>query len=232
MSTQALAPSVRNAGIAGILAGVGLIGEFALFSASGMQATTLDHAATALPFLRDHGELIRAATLVGAANDALAVILYAGLAARIRATAPTLAAAVLYLGVVAVVGDGLVALSYWQGIPGFVDLAGRGGATAAPAWEAFETMVSGFRGLADLFVGLALVALGAAGVAKRSLSWPLSAIALLTGVAAIGAPLGVGAAYLISLLLAIVFRLWAGVELFRGAGHTRHTTRLASADPA
>jgi len=215
MSTTFFAPNLRNAGLAGILAGVGLIGEFALFSASGQQTTTLDHAATALPFLRDHGGLIRAATLVGAANDALAVVLYAGLAARIWASAPTLAAAALYLGVVAVVGDGLVALSYWVGIPGFVDLAAGSSATAAPAWEGFQATVSGYRGLADLFVGLALAALGVAGVWKRSLSMPLSVIALLTGLAAIAAPLGVGAAYLASLVLAIVFRLWAGVELVR-----------------
>lgn len=216
MSTATFTPNLRYAGLAGILAGIGLIGEFALFSASGMQTTTLDHAATALPFLRDHGGFIRAATLAGAVNDALAVVLYAGLAARIRASTPTLAAAALYLGVVAVVGDGLVALSYWQGIPGFVDLAALSGATAAPAWEGFQAVVGGYRSLADFFVGLALVALGAAGVFKRSLSMPLSAIALLAGVAALAAPLGVGAAYLVSLLLAIVFRLWAGFELARG----------------
>lgn len=215
MNITNVSPNLRNAGIAGILAGVGLIGEFALFSASGMQPNTLDHAATALPFLRDHGGFIRAATLVGALNDALAVILYAGLAAMIRPQTPTLAAAALYLGVVAVAGDGLVALSYWQGVPGFVDLAAQNGATAAPAWEAFQAMVSSYRSLANLFVGLVLLAIGSAGLWKRSLSWPISAIALLTGAAAIAAPLGVGAAYLLSLLLAIVFRLWASVELLR-----------------
>jgi hypothetical protein len=213
--------NLRAAGLVGILAGIGLAGEFVLFSASGMQTTTLDHAASALPFLRDHGGLIRAATLVGATNDALAMVLYAGLAARLWPNAPTLAAAALYLGIVAVAGDGLVALSYWQGVPGFVDLAAKDPATAAPAWEAFQAMVSSYRGVANFFVGFALLAIGSAGIWRRSLSRPLSVIALATGAFAIAAPLGLGVAYLVALLLAIVFRLWAGVELFRGpAGST------------
>ena len=50
--------------LAGVLAGVGLIGEFVLFTISGNQPTTLQHASTALQFLQEHGITIRAAALM------------------------------------------------------------------------------------------------------------------------------------------------------------------------
>jgi hypothetical protein len=207
-------PDLRPAGIAGLLAGVGLLGEFVLFGMTGLGQTTLDQAATALPFLRDQGDTLRAAVLVGAANNVLVVLLYWGLATRVRIHAPTLAAAGLLLGLVAVGADGLVALSYWRA-PAFVDLATAEPAIAPPAWQAFQAVVSAARDVANVFVGSALIAFGIAGIWKRALSRPLSVAALLTGIGAVAGPLGIGAAYLVSLVLAIVFRFWAGIELFR-----------------
>jgi hypothetical protein len=205
---------LRVAGIAGLLAGLGLLAEFVLFGISGLGATTLDETSTAIPFLQQQGDVLRAAVLAGAANNILVVLLYWGLAQRIRLQAPTLAAAALLWGMVAVVADGLVALSYWRA-PTFVAFAGGDPAVVAPAWRAFQATVSAERDVANVFVGFALIAIAIAALWRRSVSRPLGAVALLTGAGAIAGPLGVGAAYLISLLLAIVFRLWAGIELFR-----------------
>jgi hypothetical protein len=204
---------LRAAGIAGVLAGVGLLGEFIFFGATGMGATTLDEASTAIPFLREQGATLRMAVLVGAANNLLVVLLYWGIAQRIRGLAPTLAAATLLFGVVAVMADGLIALSYWRA-PAFVSLAAGDPAVVNPAWQAYQGIVSAARDVANVFVGSALVA---AGIAAwwGAMSKPLGALALVTGIVALAGPLGFGFAYLISLVLAIVFRLWAGIDLYR-----------------
>jgi Domain of unknown function (DUF4386) len=212
-----MSPRARAAGIAGVLAGLGLIGEFVLFTVSGSRPSTLQHASTALPFLQEHGTAIRAAALLGAANAALAVIFLAGLAARLHAKAPTLAVATLYFGIIGAAGDALVAISLWLGTPSFTQLAASDHPAASPAWEAFAAVINAFGGFGNLFLGLSLLAAGSAIASTKALPATVGWIALIAGAATLARILGLDPAFLVSLILATVFRIWTGIHLWRSA---------------
>jgi hypothetical protein len=223
-------PRTRAAGIAGVLAAVALAGEFLFFSLSGFQQDTFNDPATAMTFLRDHGVFVRAAVLFGAAGVALTLVFLAGLAERLRSKTPTLSVATLYFGIVGIVGDGLVALSFWIGIPLFVALAGRDQAAAQNGWGAFTALTGGYQGFGNLFLGLSLLASGWAIVTQRALNRVLGAIALLAGLAAVASVLSVNASvgFLVAIVLVLVFRVWAGIELYRGEkSSTEASTQVA-----
>src|SRR6266571_5641518 len=160
-------PNVRAAGIAGILAGVALAGEFVFFGLSSFNQSTFNDPSTALPFLRDHGVYVRVAVLFGATGIVLTLVFLAGLAAVLREKAPTLSVGTLLFGIVGNVGDGLVALSFWIGIPLFVTLAGRDQSAAQNGWGAFTALTGGYQGFGNLFLGLSLVAAGWAIVTRQ-----------------------------------------------------------------
>src|SRR5262245_23358877 len=215
-----LSPNIRAAGVAGILAGAALTGEFVFFALSGFAQSTFNDPSTALAFLRDHGQYVRAAVLFGANGIVLTLLFLAGLAAVLRARTPTLSVATLLFGVVGNVGDGLVALTFWLGIPAFVDLASRDQAAAHGAWGAFAAITSGFQGFGNLFLGLSLLAAGWAIVTRRPLPLLLGVVGLIAGIAAVAGVLGVATslAFVASLALVILFRVWAGIQLVRGVG--------------
>jgi len=218
--------STRAVGLAGILAGVGLAGEFLFFSLSGFSQTSFSDPATAMTFLRDHGALVRTAVLFGAAGIVVTLIFRAGLADRLKARTPTLAAATLLFGIVGNVGDGLVALSFWTGIPAYVTLAGHDLASAQNSWSAFAALTGGYQGFGNLFLGLSALAAGWASVDRRQLPVALGAIGLVAGAAAIVSVLGVNSplgffGYATAILLVIVFRVWAGIELLRGRSQVK-----------
>jgi hypothetical protein len=210
--------STRVAGIAGVLAAVALAGEFLFFSLSGFQQTTFNDPASAMAFLAGPGALVRVAVLFGAAGVALTLIFLAGLATRLRARAPALGLATLYFGVVGNVGDGLVALSFWIGIPMFVGLAAHQASAAESAWPAFTAITGGFQGFGNLFLGLSLLAAGLAAVSTRALSRWLGGIAIAAGLLAVAGVLVPSAqmGFLLAMVLVVVFRIWAGVALYRG----------------
>jgi len=138
-------------------------------------------------------------------------------AAVLRDLKPTLSVATLLFGVVGNVGDGLVALSFWLRIPAFVELATRDQPAAHNSGGAFAAITSGFQGFGNLFLGLSLLAAGWAIVTRRRLSPALGAIGLIAGVAAVAGVLGIATsiAFVASLALVIVFRIWAGIQLVR-----------------
>jgi len=215
--------SARAAGIAGILAGVGLTGEFLFFSLSGFSQSSFSDPATAITFLRDHGVLVRTAVLFGASGIVVTLVFLAGLADRLKAQTPTLAAATLIFGIVGNVGDGLVALSFWTGIPAYLALAGHDLVSAQNSWSAFATVTSGYQAFGNLFLGLSALVAGLAIVIRRELPMVLGAIGVVVGVAAIASVLGVNTpisffGFAIAILLVIVFRVWAGIELLRVGG--------------
>ena len=70
-----------------------------------------------------------------------------------------------------------------------------------------------------LFLGLSLLAAGWAIVSTRALPVTVGWIALVAGAATLARTLGLDAAFFVSLLLAIVFRIWVGIHLWRSA-HT------------
>jgi hypothetical protein len=220
-----IAPSARAAGIAGMIAGAGLLVEFGFFIASGWQPETFAEPAAALEFLAARGGYLRAAGVAGALNLVFTVVFLAGLASLLR-QAPTSAAAVLYLGLIGVAGHALVPLGLWVAPQAF---AGHEPAAAQAAWAAFAVSMEAAGGVGYLFLGLSMAAAGYAGLACRVLPRLLAWLTLLAGTATVILVLGAGtrleplatAAFLPSIVLTITFRVWAGSVLFarsRGDG--------------
>jgi hypothetical protein len=217
-------PRLRIAGVAGILAGLGLALELGLFLSSGWTPGVFADPAAALAFLEVRGAQLRAAVFAGAINLAFTVLLVAGLAAKCRTAAPTSAAATLYFGLVGSTGHGLVPLGLWLGVPMFVGLAHRDPQVAAGAWGGFALFLEAAGGLGYLFLGLSMLAAGWAAVSAKALPALLGWVGLVAGAATVvnvlarATPLDglAGAAFLPALLLTIVFRVWSGVELWRG----------------
>jgi hypothetical protein len=222
-------PKLRIAGIAGILTGVALAGEFIFFMLSGYNPQLSNDPAAALTFLRESGMYIRVAVLFGAAGVALRTIFVSGLAASLYAKTPTEAVATLYFGILGGAGHGLVALSFYIGIPMLVSLAARDPAAAANAWGAYTTVISGFEGFGNFLIGLMLLAAGWAIASHKALSAGAGWIGLLGGLATLvrvfttGTPLA-GIAFAVffpSLVLAGVFDVWAGIALWRYGARER-----------
>jgi hypothetical protein len=219
--TTAINP--RVAGWAGVAAGVGLVIEAALWTASGWTPQTFSDSATALRFLNDSGDTLRWAILAGFLNLAFTVVFIAGLAAHLRARTPTRGAATMWFGAIGVASHLLVPLAYWYGVPTFR----HADPTAAQAsWTSFSAIVSAAGGAGSLFLGLAMATAGWAILAQRTL--PAAPVALgwvsvIAGAATVltvfapDTPLSRLAAgiYLPSLLLAIIVRTWAGLALTR-----------------
>jgi Domain of unknown function (DUF4386) len=232
-----MTPRPRIAGLSGILAGVGLAVEGALWATSGWTADTFGDSATALAFLQDNGTHLRAAVFAGAINLVLATLFTVGLAGALAATAPTLATATLYFGIIGIAGHGLVPLGLWLGVPAFVDLAASDPAAAAAAWSGYAVFQAAAGAVGALFLGLSTLAAGWAIVSHRGLPVVLGWLGVLAGAAsaatvvAAETPLAflAAGAYLPSLTLAIVFRIWAGIGLWKDQGQPR---RLGQAAPA
>ncbi len=118
IQVNSMVPKYKIAGLAGIATGIGLIGEFLFFSISGYSPDKFKTYAESLAFLQQHGVLaLRIAVLFGIAGAAVRIIYVAGLAARLRAKSPTQAVATLYFGILGSIGHGLVALSFYTGLP-------------------------------------------------------------------------------------------------------------------
>jgi hypothetical protein len=215
-----MTPSPRIAGLSGILAGVGLAVEGTLWATSGWTVETFRDSATALAFLQDNGTHLRAAVFAGV----FATVFIVGLAARLGPTAPTRAAATLSFGIIGIAAHSLVPLGLWLGVPSFVDLAASDPDAAAAAWSGYAAFQAGAGAVGALFLGLSTLAAGWAIISHPGLPALLGGLGVLAGAAsavtvlASETPLAVLAAgaYLPSLTLLIVFRSWAGVELWKG----------------
>ncbi len=219
----------RGLAIAGILAGVALIGEFVFFGASGFPGTGFNDPSVALPYLDQGGFPLRIAVLFGVAGVALWTAFAIGLAARLRSRTPARALASLYLTVLGNVGDGLVAMTFFVGSTIFSQLASGNMAAATSAWPAFAAMTAGFQAFGNLFLGLSLLVAGSAIWSSNVLSRWLGALGVIAGIVTLTGVLAVAAAYLVSLLLAVVFRLWAGIALLRSnAADTSMQSRAAA----
>jgi hypothetical protein len=210
----------RAGGWAGILAGVGLAAEAALWMVSGWTPSTFADPNTAVEFLRNQGGVLRLAVLTGFLNLVFAVVFLGGLASHLRARAPGLAAASLWFGLLGVGTHILVPLAYWYGVPAFV---GAEPAAATASWTGYSTLVNAANGAGSLFLGLAMATAGWAVVSRHALPVVLGWLGLVAGVAsALGVfapdtPLTTltGLLYVPALLLAIVFRAWGGIALLR-----------------
>jgi hypothetical protein len=214
----------RLTGWSGVLAGIGLLVEWVLWTASGWKPDTFDDPATALAFLDEEGTTLRWAVLSGFTNLVFLVIFLAGLAANLRARTPTLAAATLLFGMIGSATHVLVPMAHWYGVPAFLDAMERDRQAAEIAWSAFVTVAHDTAGGAgSLFLGLAMLTAGCAIIARQALAVLVGWLGLLAGLATVvtvfhpDTPLTAvaGAMYLPSLILAILFRIAAGLALIR-----------------
>lgn len=210
----------KYAGWAGILTAIALFLEFSLFMAGGFSADKLADPAEAVALITDKESLLRIAAFVGFAGAFVRVLFAAGLAKKLRDEAPTRAASVLYFGILGSAGHGLVALSFYLGFPVITELASS---EAVSSWGAFNAITSGFQGLGNILLGLTFVAAGSAIIAKRmlpkGLGWVglIAGLATLIGVLTTATPLaavGFGI-FMPSIVLAILFDVWAGVKLIQ-----------------
>jgi hypothetical protein len=222
--------SPRAAGWCGIVAGVGLAIESALWTASGWDADTFDDPAAALRFLADDGTVLRWAVFAGFVNLVFLVVFTSGLAGRLRAKTATLASATLWFGMIGITTHVLVPMAHWFGVPAFLQAAERDPHAAEAAWTAFVTVGHDAAGGAGaLFLGLSMLAVGWAAISAEDLSVRLGWLALLAGAATVltlfepETPLSGPAESLFapSLTLAILFRIWAGITLIRLEGRAR-----------
>lgn len=223
-------PRSKIAGWCGVLAGAGLAAESALWTISGWSPDTFANPEAALAFLAEGGDVLRWAVACGFVNLVFFVLLVTGLAGRLRATHPTLAAGTLWFGMIGTATHVLVPMSHWYGVPAFLRATAADPAAAEPAWTAF--VIVGHEaagGAGSLFMGMSMLLAGCALVRSRSRgndSMPRGSAALgylgvLAGTATVltllapDTPLSAlaGALFMPSLGLSIVFRIWAGLAL-------------------
>lgn len=216
-------PKLRSAGIAGILTGLALAGEFIFFMMSGYNPQSLHDPAVALTFLQENGAYIRIAVLFGAAGVAFRTLFVSGLAANLYARTPTQAVTTLYFGILGGAGHGLVALSFYVGIPLILALAATNPAVAGSAWGAYTTLVSGFEGFGNFLISLMLLTAGWAILSQKAMPMGLGWVGFFAGLSTLvrvlitGTPLA-GLAFVVffpSLLLAGLFDIWAGIQLWK-----------------
>ncbi len=205
----------RALAITGILAGLGVLGEFIFFGASGFPGTGFNDPSVALPYLDSGGTMLRIAVMLGAINVGLWTVFAVPLAAVLFSRTPALAIASLVLTIVGNVGDGLVALSFYRSVAFFPPLASSDAASARAAWDAFAIVTSGFQSVGSFFLGGSLLVVGWAILRQGALPRALGAVGLLAGALAIANVLGIDAAYFGALLLVIVFRIWAGLAVLQ-----------------
>jgi hypothetical protein len=208
----------RNAGTAGLAAGVLLIILFGLFFSLGREAMAVfSDPAKALPLIKEKSGVLGAIGILGPLTSALGILLAAGLAARLRDRAPTRATAQLYFAVIGLSALALDGVIRWMG---GTQLASRTAdqVAAGHAYIALNAVGIGIAGFGSLFVGVSLILVGWAITATRALSGTLGWVGMAAGVvtAAGGLVPPDSPLFLLSFVLTIVWLLWAGAAL-RGA---------------
>jgi hypothetical protein len=214
-------PLYKYAGIAGIITGLALLVEFALFMASGVTPDKLANPAEAIALIQQKEVLLRVATFFGFAGSITSLIYIAGLAAKLREQTPTRAAAVLYFGILGGLGHMLVALSFYLGFPALTNLAADNLSAAVNSWGAFLALTNGFQGVGNILLGLTFLAAGSAILARGAFAKRLGWIGLIAGITAVSGVIttatmlsGVSfAVYIPSIILAVAFNIWAGARM-------------------
>lgn len=226
------------AGWCGIASGIGLVVEAAFWMASGWTPLTFADPSAAVAFLTTGGAQLRWAVLAGFINLALLVVFNIGLSKRLADRAPALASATLWFGMIGITMHLLVPLSHWYGVPMFLDAAARDKEAAQAAWTAFNIVGhEAAGGGGKLFMGLSMMTAGWAMIAQRALSPWLGWCGLLTGAATVLTIFSPDTAlsqlayalFMPSLLMSIVFRIWAGTSLaLQGKSPRPASHRLSS----
>lgn len=214
----------RAAGWCGILAGIGLTIEAILWQASGWTPGSFASAAAAFEFVSGSGTTLRWAVAAGFVNLGLLVPFTVGLAEKLSARSPTMAAASLWFGMIGISLHLLVPLAHWYGVPEFTAASREHLGSAEGAWIAFNLVAhEAAGGGGKLFMGLSMLSVGAAVLLSKPLPVYLGWLALLGGgcsVLTLFAPQTAlsavaNAAFMPSLLLSILFRVAGGMALLK-----------------
>jgi len=209
------------AGWCGILSGIGLTAEAALFMGSGWTVdafATLDGAAAAMA---DGGHLLRWAVVFGVFNLALLTVFLAGLAAHLGAASQSLRSAILHVGLVGIAIHAIVPIGFYQAVPMLQLLAEDPAGEAV--WAGWKFLLDTTQGAGLFFMGLSMLAAGIGWMNRRTRSPFLAALAILAGGAGVAAVLGqatslnpiIGLLGMAGLLLSILFRVLGGLHLLR-----------------
>jgi len=205
----------------GILSGIGLTAEAALFMGSGWSAdafATLDGAAGAMA---EGGHLLRWAVVFGVFNLALLTVFLAGLAEHLGSTSRSLRSAILHVGLVGIAIHAIVPIGFYYAVPALPALAEDPAGEAV--WAGWKFMLDVTQGTGIFFMGLSTLAAGIGWMNRDTRSPFLAALALLAGGAGVAAVLGhatpldpiVGLVGMAGLLLSILFRVLGGIHMLR-----------------
>jgi hypothetical protein len=170
----------RNAGTAGVAAGVLLIVIFGLFFTLGLQPAEFGDPAKALSVTRDKGTQVAGIAIVGSITSALGIILAAGLAARLREAAPTRAAAQFYYAVIGLTALALDGTIRWLGVTVLARMVDQ--AAAGAAYVSLNAVGVGIAGFGNAFTGVSLILVGWAITSTRTLSPILGWVGIVAGV--------------------------------------------------
>jgi hypothetical protein len=213
----------RVAAWCGILSGIGLVVEAALFMGSGWSVTafsTLDGAAAAMA---EGGHLLRWAVVFGVFNLALLTVFLAGLAKHLDDGSQSLGSAILHVGLVGIAIHAIVPIGFYQAVPALPSLADHPSGEAI--WRGWILLLNVTQGAGIFFLGLSMLAAGIGWMNRNTRSPFLAVIAILAGSASVVALLGqatpldpvVGLLGMAGLLLSMLFRVLGGLHLLRSS---------------
>ena len=207
----------RNAGTAGIVAGVLLIVLFFLFMSLRITNAQFADPGFMVPLLTKDPGMFRNLGIAGALVAGFAVIFTVGLAYRLREKAPTRALAQLYLAVLGLGAHAADSMVTWIGIRTVGLAAAKDAVAAGPAYIAVSGVSASLYAMANAFTGASLLVAAWAVVSTGALRPLLGWVAVVAGVLNLGLALGAeGDLFFVgSLLFTVIWLIWAGLELRR-----------------
>ena len=214
-----MGPRRQTAGTMGIIAGVALLILTILFFTSGATMQTFADPASGLSFLRDNALRLEVIGCLALITVATATIFVAGFAAALHERTPTRATATLYFGLVGLAGHALGAFLTLTAFPWLVTTAARDQVSAAHAFVAVNGVLASADGIGNFFVGLSTLLAGWAATTVPAFGPALGWYGVVAGVVTALAGLAgqVTILYMGSFLLPLIWLIWAGNALRRGA---------------
>ena len=207
-------PRTQSAGTCGIVAGIALAIAFLLFISSGATPSTFADPAKALDFIGKNTSRLRLAIAFSLITIAFATVFLAGLAAKLRDKTPTRATAVLYLGVLGLVGHAVGSMLFGTSAPLVAAYAAKDQVAASHAWVAVFAVDGAADGLGNLFIGLSTLVAGWAITAEKALSPTLGWFGVIVGIVGVAAFLWpTDPLMMASFVAPIIWLLWAGIAL-------------------
>jgi phosphoglycerol transferase MdoB-like AlkP superfamily enzyme len=205
----------------GILSGIGLTAEAALFMGSGWSVDAFATLAGAAGAMAEGGHLMRWAVVFGVFNLALLTVFLSGLAEHLGSTSQSLRSAILHVGLVGIAIHAIVPIGFYQAVPVLQVLADD--PAGETVWKGWMFMLDATQGAGIFFMGLSMLAAGIGWTSRHSRSPFLAGLAILAGGAGVLAVLGqatplgpiAGLVGMAGLLLSILFRVLGGIHMLR-----------------